>query len=708
MLDLSGLNHAQMEAVVTTDGPLLVLAGAGSGKTRVITYRLAHLIQKGVPARNILCVTFTNKAAREMRERARTLIGRSLRGTTLSTFHALGVRILRTFGSRIGLQSTFGITDASDQLGSVRRILRSLRIDDRRFDAKRILSAITWAKNAGFNPQAFEDCTPPDGLLPDDELYLVASCEVYRRYEDSLRAQNLVDFDDLLLQTKRLLEEQPTVRSELADRFRYVMVDEYQDTNGAQLDVLKTIVAPRNNLCVVGDDDQSIYGWRGADVRNILMFEEHFAGARRVTLDLNYRSTRAILEAANGLIAPNTNRWPKRLRSALGDGENVDVVAYERDEDEAEGVANRVIALQAGGTRLSDIAVLYRSNIQSRPLEMAFRHAHLPYRVVGGMDLFERKELKDAIAYLRFLANPQDEQSLRRILNVPPRGIGSTTVKRVDDWARERHLHFSEGLHRAHEVQGLSTKSADAIVDFLDLIRDLRARLGRVKASTVVKRMFELVRFESFIHEGTDDGTVAARRIDNVRDLVRQLERYERRKRSGRSDDGEGSEDEADVSVEPEPLDQEGEVLGQFLADLALLGMEDAPNQTEPRDVVTLSTIHAAKGLEWPDVFLVGVEEGLLPHRRVAEEGGSVDEERRLMYVAVTRARRRVAISYAKTRTRFGQDIPRQPSRFLDDLPEDQVDRRDLRPMERTQEEKEAIAEHWRAKIRAQLGLEKS
>jgi DNA helicase-2/ATP-dependent DNA helicase PcrA len=706
VLDLSGLNPDQLRAVVTTEGPLLVLAGAGSGKTRVITYRLAHLIQRGVAARNILCVTFTNKAAREMKGRARQLVGRSLRGATLSTFHALGVRILRLHGERIGLRPNFGITDAADQLGTVRRILRSLRIDDRRFDAKRILAAITWAKNAGLDPEAFEAQGAPPDVLPPDDLYEVATIEVYRKYEEGLRAQNVVDFDDLLLQTVHLLRREPDVRDQLAQRWRYVMVDEYQDTNAAQLELLRLLVEPRRNLCVVGDDDQSIYGWRGADIANILGFEQHFPGAQRVTLDVNYRSTQPILEVANAVIADNEHRLGKQLRSAIGSGSNVEVMALDREDDEAEAVANRVLALQAEGVGLGNVAVLYRSNLQSRSFELAFRYAHLPYRVVGGMDLFERKELKDALGYLRYLANPQDEQSLRRILNTPPRGIGSTSIKRVDDWARERHLHFGEALQRVHDVEGLGPRAADAMAGFVDGIAGFRRRLLKVKASTVVKRMFEWSGLEAFLLDSSDDGTVAERRVDNVRDLVRQLERFEQRQRRSEEDDGaaeaeapEPDEDELGPGHEPDRLQA-------FLSDLALLGLEDAPNSAEPHEAVTLSTIHAAKGLEWPRVFLVGVEEELLPHRRVVQGEGSVDEERRLMYVAVTRAKQRLVCSYARLRSRFGQDVPRQPSRFLDAFPEAFADRFDLRPESRSEEDRKAIEQQWRAKIRAQLGLD--
>ena len=712
MLDLSGLNHAQLEAVVTHEGPLLVLAGAGSGKTRVITHRLAHLISQGVPPRNILCLTFTNKAANEMKERARHLVGRSLRGATLSTFHALGVRILRRFGERIGLRPTFGISDAGDQLGVIRQILRRLRIDDRRFDAKKILAGIGWAKNAGLGAGQLETAEIPELIAPDDE-YALAIVEVYRRYQEGLQIQNVVDFDDLLLRTAELLRAHEDVRAQLSEQWRYVMVDEYQDTNLAQFDVLRRLVDPHHNLCVVGDDDQSIYGWRGADVRNILGFESHFPGAKRVVLDTNYRSTGSILATANAVIAENPGRFEKELVAAAGQGDKVAVIAAESDEEEAEEIANRVVRLESEGAALSDVAVLYRSNIQSRPLQMALRHAHIPYRVVGGMDLFDRRELKDALAYLRWLANPQDEQSLRRILNVPPRGIGATAVERVEDWAREEGLQFQEALERTGDVPDLPPRSKAAMDAFVALMAKQRKRLSRVKASTVVKRVLEEVGFEAYLMQASDDLGVVERKVDNVRDLVRQLERFERRRRGG-GQEPEDEDPEAPTEHAPEAaLDAEGEIetgagaLPLFLSDLALLGFEEAPAPTqEPKQAVTLSTVHAAKGLEWPHVFLVGAEEELLPHRRVTAGEGTVEEERRLVYVAVTRARSRLTVSYAKHRNRFGRVVPRQPSRFLDDFPEEHVHRWDRGGEERSEEQKEATAQAWRAKIRAQLGLE--
>ena len=733
MLDLSTLNPEQLEAVLTTEGPVLVLAGAGSGKTRVITYRLAHMIQRGVAARNILCVTFTNKAAFEMKDRARKLVGRSLRGVTISTFHALGAQILRLFPERVGLRPGFTITDAAEQMGTLRRILRSLRIDDRRFDAKRIMAVVGAAKNAGYDAARFRAAegqlpSPVSALeLKDDALvadYQLAAIEAYTHYESALKAQNIVDFDDLLLLTLRLIKDDEEVRTRLQRRWRYIQVDEYQDTNGAQLELVREVAGPNRNLCVVGDDDQSIYGWRGADIANILSFEEHFPGARVVKLEMNYRSTGHILSVANAIIEKNPDRYDKTLKAAAEVGEQVKVVAVDDEDEEGEQIATTILSLIAGGTSPSDVAVLYRSNVQSRPIELAMRTAHVAYRVVGGMDLFDRKEVKDCLSYLRLLNNPNDEQALRRIINFPPRGIGDTSVKRLDDFARQNDLTICDVLHRADEVPELSSKAADALTEFADLMKRLRRRLERVKPSTVARRLLEAVKLEEVLFASSDNGQVAMRRVDNVRDIVKQIERYETRlkRKVQRAEDEKRAEEllaeraQAEDVVEFVPLDDEddwgeldevpGATLAGFLSDLALSGWDDDSSSKEDRnEAVVLSTIHAAKGLEWPHVFLVGLEEELLPHRRVLEGDGALEEERRLAYVAVTRARRHLSMSYALNRTRFGRIVPRTRSRFVEGLPDEAVRFEGRIQVERTEAEKEAIAQQWRAKIRAQLGI---
>jgi superfamily I DNA/RNA helicase len=734
MLDLSTLNREQLQAVLTTEGPLLVLAGAGSGKTRVITYRLAHLIERGVSPKNILCVTFTNKAAFEMRERARALVGKSVKGSTISTFHALGSQLLRAFGERVGLKKGFTISDGGDQLGTLRRILRLLKIDDRKFDAKKLQQLISQAKNAGVDPaqlRAQDGFLVPgveDDLLPDDE-YRVAAIEVYQRYQETLRAQNVVDFDDLLLLTGKLLAGDAEVLGRLQERWRYLQIDEYQDTNGAQMELMRLLAGASRNLCVVGDDDQSIYGWRGAKLENILSFEKHFVGAKVVKLETNYRSTGRILDVANAIIEKNPLRYDKRLRPAADAGDPVRVAAMDDEEAEAEAVTSAILALVAENVPLKDVAVLYRSNVQSRPIELALRTGQVRYRVVGGMDLFDRKEIKDALAYLKLLNNPEDEQSLRRVINHPPRGIGDGSIEKIDEWARERHLPFTDALERVHEVSGVPDKTQDAVAAFLSLLADHRRRLARQKASTVSRKLLEAVKLEEAVFASTDNAVSASRRVDNVREILKQVERFEQRKKSqkkraeaeqqaalilaqrGLERTGERPEEEPEeldaiLGGDDELAPDEEPGLDGFLRDLALGGWGDGGSKEDKEEEVTLSTIHAAKGLEWPHVFLVGVEEELLPHRRTVEGDGEIEEERRLAYVAVTRARRQLTISHAKARTRFGQIVKRDRSRFLEDLPEDAVEHIEgLLKRSRTEAEKDAIAKEWRQKIREKLGI---
>ena len=742
MVDLSGLNPEQLEAVITTEGPLLVLAGAGSGKTRVITFRLARLISTlRVDPRAILCVTFTNKAALEMKQRAKQLVGRSVRGTTISTFHALGARILRAHPDAVGLREGFTITDGSEQLGTLRRILRTLRIDDRRFDAKRIMALISSAKNAGVDPAGFREL---EGELPglpssmqEDEDYQLATIEVYERYQRALELQNVVDFDDLLLLTTRLLQNRPDVQRRLQARWRYLMVDEYQDTNGAQLDMVRALTGPQRNLCVVGDDDQSIYGWRGADVRNILGFEEHFEGAKRLMLLTNYRSTGHILHLANAVISLNPGRYDKALRPASHDGEKVTVTSMEDEDAEAEQVAARILSVVESGTAPADVAILYRSNVQSRPIELALRAAHVPYRVVGGMDMFDKREVKDALSYLRVLHNPDEEQALRRIVNWPPRGIGDTTMKKVDGFARDAQLSLLDAMARVDEIEEISARAATAVLELVALFRSHRRLLQRQKASTVTKKLFAAVGMEGHLFQTSDDAASAERRVENVRAVVRQLERYEQRtKKQAKKAEleaklgpalfgqdaaaGEGLDEPAlppgfddgvDLDLEgDEDLAPEAELgsLQGFLADLALAGFEDGKTKEDRDDKVVLSTIHAAKGLEWPHVFTVGWEEELLPHKRTLDDGGEIAEERRLAYVAITRAKAFLTISWARQRARYGQVVKRTRSRFLEDLPEEHVRMQDgnVRPP-RTEEEEKAIAMDWMAKIKADLAAKK-
>ena len=720
MLDLEGLNRAQLEAVITTEGPLLVLAGAGSGKTRVITYRLARLIENGISPRNILCVTFTNKAAFEMKVRARNLVGKSLRGATMSTFHALGAQILRDHPSGVGLRPGFTISDAGDQLGNLRRILRDLRIDDRRFDVKRILSAIGKIKNAGMDAAMFRAAEGEGVVLSEitDDEYRIATIECYSRYESSLRAQNVVDFDDLLLLTQRLFETDTELLDKLRHRWRYLMIDEYQDTNGAQFNLMRLLAGERRNICVVGDDDQSIYGWRGADIENIRGFDKHFPGAKVVKLEMNYRSTGHVLAVANAIIEKSAGRHDKTLRPAAGPGDPVRIVSADDEDAEAQQVAEAIQDAFSRGAVPSEVAVLFRSNVQSRAVELALRAAGIAYRVTGGMDLFDKKEIKDLVAYLRVLDNPDDEQSLRRVINYPPRGIGDSTVERIDDWARERGLTLGAALEHLDEVSGVSPKAGDAITTFQAMLRDLRKLSGRRKVGTIVRKLVEAVGLEPHLLSSSDSASVASRRVENIREILKQIDRYEERQKakvraagpssSSTGNTGETAADRDDDDDEDDVLGEPKEAtLGGFLADLALGARDDSKSSPEDREEqVILSTIHAAKGLEWKYVFMVGVEEELLPHARTVEGDGDVEEERRLAYVAVTRAREHLVVSWAQTRNKYGRMVGRDRSRFLEDLPAESVvyaDGNMLKP--RTPAEKEQLAQDYRAQIRAKLGI---
>lgn len=709
MFDLSTLNREQLEAVLHTQGPMLVLAGAGSGKTRVITFRLAQLIREGVSPKNILCVTFTNKAAFEMKSRARELVGRSLKGATMSTFHALGARILRDMPEKVGLRPGFTISDGAEQIGTVRRILRDLSIYDRRFDAERVMSLISKAKSAGWAPELLREkggFGTPDDL---DEDYILCTMEAYERYQESLRIQNVIDFDDLLLLTQRLLETDAEVRERLRERWHYLMIDEYQDTNGAQFSLMEILAGERRNLCVVGDDDQSIYGWRGADLGNILRFHHDFPGAKVVKLETNYRSTGSILKLANTIIHENKERHDKTMRAHAGPGDPVRIVSVEDEDAEAELVAREVFELEAKGVPAKEIAVLFRSNVQSRAIELAFRTMGVAYRVAGGQDLFDKKEVKDFLAYLRILDNPDDEQALRRIVNFPARGIGATTVDKLEASAQVHRLSLYEAMSRADEALGLSSKAQDAVLAFVSLVEELRKGARRRKVSTTAKKLLEDTKLLEVLYESSDNLKSAARRVDNVKEMVRQIERYEARVRRQR-EKAEGprapDEDLQDADDELFPDFEHEATLSGFLSEMALGTREDGTSKEDREDQVLLSTIHASKGLEWGHVFLVGAEEEFLPHKKNLEAGTEVEEERRLMYVAVTRARRALTVSWARNRTKYGQIVPRARTRFLDKLPEDAVVLlEDGVAVARTDEERDAIARQFMADIRSKLGI---
>ncbi len=720
---LAGLNPAQRTAVTHVDGPLLILAGAGTGKTKTLVHRIAHLIRSAqVPPARILAVTFTNRAATEMRERVHAFVGTEARAVALGTFHALGVRILREHGTRLGLPQRFAIYATGDQLAALRSAASEISIGDDRFDLKRILWRISDWKSRRIGPEQAKKLVAAEqatGTRADD--YAVLAADAYPRYEETLRAAGAVDFDDLLLLPVQLLERDEEVRRALWKRWHHVMIDEYQDTNTVQLDMARLLAGTRRNLCVVGDDDQSIYAFRGADLGNILEFERHFPGAKIVTLEDNYRSTARILGAANAIIAGNRHRHQKRLRSTSGIGGPLTLHEFEDDGLEAEGVADEITRRRLlHRMKWGDIAVLYRANAQARPLEEVFRQKNIPYRVIGGVSFFERKEVADATAYLRAVAWPKDEVSLRRIINYPTRGIGRQTVLRVAELARERALSFVDVLAQPDSLD-TGAAASRSIASFRELIADARASLKAAEAAAAAgppktgeptplaewaRELFERIGLEDALRAEYRDPKQAQMRVDNLRDLVGAITRYERRIWAERF----GEVLEADRLTDDEHWAPP--TLHDALGRLALADMDDKDEDAERTDdrSVALMTMHAAKGLEFRDVFIIGLEEGILPHTRSiddAEETGTdaLAEERRLFYVGVTRARERLTLSWCRSRRRAGSAQEVLPSRYLDEIPAELCER--ISPnVVRAPEESEAIRENFFASMKKMFAEE--
>jgi len=669
VLDLSTLNPPQREAVTTIEGPLLVLAGAGSGKTRVIVHRIAYLLQRGVDPESILAVTFTNKAAGEMRARVAQVAGAPAVDVFVSTFHSFGLWLLQQEHTLAGLPKRFAICDAGDQIAIVKRCMREVKVDDRAFDAYRVLALLSRAKNEGkkrIRPR-------PEGQ--GDDYDLVAS-EVYPRYARALAAQRAVDFDDLIARPVELLSKDEALRKKYARRFRHLLVDEYQDTNVAQLELVKLLAGADRNVCAVGDDDQAIYGWRGAEVRNILRFERHFPGAKEVRLEQNYRSTGHILSCANAVITKNLDRRPKRLFTSAGDGEPVRVVALPSEEDEARFVAEEICRLRREGRPLGDLAVLYRLNAQSRPLEEALREASVPHTVHGGPAFFDRAEVRDLLAYLKICVAPQDEVSLARIVNVPARGIGDASLERVHAWAVERGVHLFDALSRAAEVPELPRGAAERIAAFVALVEKHRARFAEGKPADAARALVAEVDLYGHARASVQSFEAAQRKVDAIDGILRSLDGYEQR------------------TARPS--------LATWLQRLAL----DSRAEEDPAaaEGVALMTLHAAKGLEFPVVFLVGAEEDLLPCAGIQGEARDMEEERRLAYVGITRARERLYLTRAGARTRRGKVHPRTPSRFLDDLPAGAHEKVDPAAAQEAPEDVAAYAAGVMARLREKIG----
>lgn len=629
------LNHAQREAVYSLRGPLLVLAGAGTGKTRVVTYRIAELIRTGTPPQRILAVTFTNKAADEMQQRAGSLLGkRSKQRPEISTFHSLCVRILRRGIKVLGYPAEFAICDRGDQESVARAALRELRMAEAALSPGDLLYLIGRWKSAGVRPaQAVQ-------LAQTDKEHLAASA--YRRYQDRLRAAGSLDFDDLLLCTEELFVSHPAALKAEAGRFDHILVDEYQDTNGPQYRIIKALASGHRNLCVVGDDDQSIYGWRGAEVTHILNFKRDWPDAKVVRLETNYRSTHEIVAWANRLIAFNRLRHGKTLRATRA-GETPRVLQLEDEQAEAETVVQEIAArLRNRERKPSDFAILCRTNEQPRALETELRRARVPYVVLGGRSFFDRKEVRDVLAYLKAIVHPHDEASLLRVINVPPRGLGPTAVRRLNELAVSEGIGLWQLLERVESQKGLSRAAIDGAAAFRRLIQEMRADAARVPVDRLLTNLLAAIDYRGELRRIYDDAAECDARWASVEELVNAAAQFV--KKNGKHD------------------------LVGFLQELALTSTDDKEDQLE-KNAVALMTMHAAKGLEFPEVYVVGMEEGILPHHRAVKESETaVDEERRLCYVGVTRAQSRLTLTLALSRMKWGKPRPTVPSRFLFEL----------------------------------------
>ncbi len=649
---LADLNPSQREAVAATEGPVLVVAGAGSGKTRVLTHRIAHLIRDlNVSPDSILAITFTNKAADEMRSRVSRLVGRATRAMWVSTFHSACVRILRREAHRLGYRSAFSIYDEDDSVRLITICVKDLDLDPKRFPPKAIKAAISKAKNELIDYESYASS--------GEGFYHEQVADVYRLYQQRLLEASAMDFDDLLMITVELFGAFPDVLAHYQERFRYILVDEYQDTNRAQYILVRRLSEKYRNLCVVGDGDQSIYRWRGADIRNINDFEKDFPDARVVVLDQNYRSTDTILDAANAVIANNPRRTPKRLWSDRGKGEPIIRFEAEDEHDEAGFVADEIERLIELGYNLADVAVFYRTNAQSRVIEDVLVRRGVPYTVVGSVKFYERKEIKDALAYLRSLVNPDDAVALKRIINEPRRGIGDTSIGHVDRFAEANRIPFGEALRRAREITQLTARAERQILEFAGLLdmMTMKADMGGV-AGAVDSVMHDTGYMAALESEKTIE---ALGRIENLRELSSVAHEFES-SNEGAVINGQEWDDLPNVSR-----------LELFLETVSL--QSDVDELEEGAGAVTLMTLHNAKGLEYPAVFLAGLEDGIFPHMRTLGDPEEMEEERRLAYVGITRAQDRLYLTSAWSRMLFGGTNYNPPSRFLKEIPADLMEK---------------------------------
>lgn len=641
---LKNLNNNQKEAVLHRDGPLLILAGAGSGKTRVITHRIAHLIANGVKPWNIFAVTFTNKAAEEMRNRVMTIVGPQGSSVFVKTFHSAAVYILRRFGEDIGLTRNFTIYDGGDQEDVIKRILVDMRLDPKKVKPSMISSKISEIKDKA----DYLDGADVNALIPDNFSFNFG--EIFDQYQKKMAENNALDFNDLLCKTVELLRKSPSALAQMQQMWRYFMIDEYQDTNYSQYLIAKYLSSATKNICVVGDDDQSIYSWRGADIRNILNFEKDYDQTKVITLEENYRSTKQILDAAHSIISHNETRKEKNINAFRGDGEALTWCKTNNEYGEGEFVINTIVSLKSKeNLKNRDFAIFYRTNAQSRIFEDFLRRERLPYRIIGGQKFYERKEIKDILAYLKFLVNPADSIALFRIINTPARGIGKASQDRISEIAKTENISEWKVV-RDELMTGRVPKGLDDFRKIIDkLLKDIDGIPSRLKLSVFMKNLVDITGYrESLREENTMESNS---RIDNIDELINSIYDYE----------------QAEPDATPE----------QFIQDIALYTSEQNPedNPDEKTDCVTLMTVHNAKGLEFPVVFLTGMEEGTIPHKFSLDTDQGIEEERRLCYVGITRAMDRIFLTNAELRRSYAGPENKMPSRFIDEMPWEFINR---------------------------------
>lgn len=638
---LSGLNEQQQEAVKATDGPLLIMAGAGSGKTRVLTHRIAYLmVEKEVAPWNILAITFTNKAAREMKDRVQGILGGAAEDIWISTFHSMCVRILRRDIDRIGFTRNFSILDTTDQLSVIKNILKEKNIDPKKFDPRTILGTISSAKNELQTPEDYEKIA--------GGMYEQVVSDVYKLYQKKLRKNQALDFDDLIMTTIQLFKTVPDVLEYYQRKFQYIHVDEYQDTNRAQYLLVKLLASRFQNLCVVGDSDQSIYRWRGADITNILSFEKDYKNAKVILLEQNYRSTKRILQAANQVIQNNMNRKAKNLWTENDEGKKLLYYRADSESGEAQFVAGKIRELVAGGKRsYKDIAILYRTNAQSRVMEEVLLKSNINYQIVGGIKFYDRKEIKDLLAYLRVIANPDDDISLARIINVPKRGVGATSIDKIANYAIAHDLSMFQALQEVEQI-GLSAKITNSLREFRDLIHNWGQMQDYLSVTELVENVLEKTEYVEILK--AENTLESQSRIENIEEFLSVTQNFEK-----------SNDDKSLVG---------------FLTDLALVADIDKLDEDEndKNNAVVLMTLHSAKGLEFPVVFLMGMEEGVFPHSRSLMEEAEMEEERRLAYVGITRAEEELYLTNAQMRTLYGRTSMNPVSRFIAEIPEDLIE----------------------------------